>query len=335
MKKLKLSIPAVLLAVFCVSACALFNPGEQLSQSKVIELGTKYYSWFYSKKLDSLHSCIFDKNYTLKELTDFRHKVEKQLGREKSLLRERTVRARGRENIYTYVRFSNFNKSRQPVKTVFSFDSNNNVYQFSVQSLPREADSKYLNYKTKTKLRLPFEGEWYLADGGRNIAFNQHSVSPDQRFACDFVVHKNGLSYRNSGMKNEDYYCFGKKIFAPGTGKIVTVVDDIKENIPGDMPKNAGNRIIIDHENGEFSVLAHFKYKSIAVKTGGRVAAGQFLGLCGNSGHSSEPHLHYHLQNTPIMFKGEGLPVQFQSYWEDGEYVELGEPAGGQYVKNK
>jgi len=334
MKNLKLSSLIVLIVILAVSACAEINPGKKLSQSEIIELGTKYCRWFYSNNLDSMHKRIFDKTYTLKQLADFRKKVELQLGPEKYLLRERTVRARGSENIYTYIRFSKFNNSRQPVKTVFSFDSNDNIYQFSVETLPHEAETKYMNYKTKTELRMPFNGQWYLADGGRSIGYNQHTVSPDQRFASDFIIQKAGLSYKNNGLNNEDYFCFNKEIIAPGAGIIVNVVDDIKENKPGDMPKNAGNRIIIDHENGEYSVLAHFKYNSIAVKEGERVTSGQYLGRCGNSGHSSEPHLHYHLQNTPVMFKGEGLPLQFRSFWADSILYDSGEPIGGQYVEH-
>ena len=91
---------------------------------------------------------------------------------------------------------------------------------------------------------------------------------------------------------------------------------------------------IIDHENGEFSFLAHLKKSTIVVTAGDRIEIGQYLGLCGNSGHSSEPHLHYHLQNTPVFFQGEGLPSQFQSYVADGKEIERGEPIYGQYVQN-
>lgn len=63
--------------------------------------------------------------------------------------------------------------------------------------------------------------------------------------------------------------------------------------------------------------------------------AGQTLGLCGNSGNSSEPHLHYHLQNTGIFFDGDGLPAQFLNYVADGKAVERGEPRKGQQVRPK
>ena len=57
----------------------------------------------------------------------------------------------------------------------------------------------------------------------------------------------------------------------------------------------------------EFAVLAHFKPYSIRVKPGDKVRRGQFLGLCGNSGNSSEPHLHFHLQNSATLQDGIGF----------------------------
>jgi murein DD-endopeptidase MepM/ murein hydrolase activator NlpD len=93
-----------------------------------------------------------------------------------------------------------------------------------------------------------------------------------------------------------------------------------------------GNYVVIDHQNGEYSFLAHLKQGSVAVQVGVRVEPGDLLGLCGNSGNSSEPHLHYHLQNAPGFPGGQGLPAQFQSYTADGVMVERGEPVRGQVV---
>ena len=72
-----------------------------------------------------------------------------------------------------------------------------------------------------------------------------------------------------------------------------------------------GNAIYIKHRDNEVSILAHFKQGSIRVKVGDKVKKGQVLGLCGNSGHSSEPHLHYHLQNTSIIQDGKGIKCHF------------------------
>jgi hypothetical protein len=62
-----------------------------------------------------------------------------------------------------------------------------------------------------------------------------------------------------------------------------------------------GNLVVIKHADGEYSLFAHFKQNSIRVKIGDKVAKGQLIGLCGNSGNSSEAHLHFQVQNTPFF----------------------------------
>ena len=75
---------------------------------------------------------------------------------------------------------------------------------------------------------------------------------------------------------------------------------------------------MIDHGHGEYSLLAHLRKGSVTVKTGGRVTQGQIIGRCGNSGNTSEPHLHYHPQNSGKFGNSEGLPAQFVNYVADG-----------------
>jgi len=82
-----------------------------------------------------------------------------------------------------------------------------------------------------------------------------------------------------------------------------------------------GNCVIIQHSKDEVSLLAHFKQGSIVVKPGDKVKRGELLGQCGNSGNSSEPHLHYHLQNSPVLQDGLGIKCVFQKVvvTEDGK----------------
>ncbi|HEU5163235.1 MAG TPA: M23 family metallopeptidase [Thermoanaerobaculia bacterium] len=70
--------------------------------------------------------------------------------------------------------------------------------------------------------------------------------------------------------------------------------------------------MIIDHGNGEFSVIAHMKQGSVRVTEGQRVTQGETIGLLGNSGESYGPHLHYHLQNGPDIARADGLPIRFE-----------------------
>lgn len=220
----------------------------------------------------------------------------------------------------------------------------------------KPAPSDYLDYQTKTDLIFPLTGESLIGTGGRTIEQNpDHIYVKDQRFAIDIVALASGASppklenlvdralsgklelYQGNDYKNNaNHYCFGRQIIAPGNGVVVDAKDGIYDNIPGKKNTRdiAGNYVVIDHLNGEFSMLAHFKKDSVLVKKGDKVRAGDLIGQCGNSGHSNLPHLHYHLQNTPRWHDGEGLPMQFQNYYANGKFIERGEPIQGEIISH-
>jgi len=169
--------------------------------------------------------------------------------------------------------------------------------------------------RNKTTLQLPFKKEWFVNWGGDDKESNRyhHEVS-NQKYAFDFVIKKNNATHQGEGAQNEDYYAFGQEIVAPADGIVVRVINNIFDNQPGTMNVEdiSGNTVILKHSADEFSVLAHFKQGSIKVKTGDKIKTGQVVGLCGNSGNSSEPHLHYHLQDSNDMYSGEGIKCYFQ-----------------------
>lgn len=194
----------------------------------------------------------------------------------------------------------------------------------------------YLNYKTKTVLELPFEDDWYIVAGGKSLEENHHfAPSRHQRYALDMVHIVNRSNKTGDGTKNEDYYCFGKRLNAPGNGKIIAMENAIEDNVPGikNSKQPLGNYIIIDHLNGEYSFMIHFKKNSIIVAVGDTVVRGQQVGLAGNSGYSTGPHLHYHLQTTPLLDTGVGVPMQFVNYYADDVFTERGEPVTSQTVR--
>lgn len=196
----------------------------------------------------------------------------------------------------------------------------------------------YLNYKTKTVLELPFEDEWYVVAGGKSLEVNHHfAPSRHQRYAMDIVEIINRRVNSGDGTKNEDYFCFGKRLNAPGDGKIVAMENNIEDNLPGvlNTKKAFGNYIVIDHMNGEYSYMLHLKKNSILVAKGDAVVRGQMVGLAGNSGYSTGPHLHYHLQTTADLSTGVGLPVQFLNYYSDNEFKERGELVTNQIIRKK
>jgi len=175
--------------------------------------------------------------------------------------------------------------------------------------------------RNNTKMKLPFKGEWSVTWGGDTKEQNYHVESVAQKNAFDFLIYdEKGSTHKGTGEANEDYYAFGKELYAPCDGEVVLVVDGIKDNIPGVLNPIyiPGNTVIIKTANGEFVFFAHFKQHSIVVKQGQKVTTGALLGLCGNSGNSSEPHLHFHLQNTEDMTKATGAKCFFDQLKVNG-----------------
>src|SRR5699024_8023144 len=77
---------------------------------------------------------------------------------------------------------------------------------------------------------------------------------------------------------------------------------------------------------GPVAVLAHLRRGSLRVAPGDRVVAGEVLAECGNSGNSSDPHVHFQLMNGPEIDTAQGLPFQW-SYRDDHGAEQLGVPA--------
>ena len=196
----------------------------------------------------------------------------------------------------------------------------------------------YLNYQTKTDLELPFEEEWYVFNGGKTHLEGAHHFTTHgggERYAYDFLIVIDRRITAGDGSKNEDHYCFGKRLNAPGAGKVLEIENNIEDNRPGDKNNDqpGGNYIIIDHLNGETSIMAHLKKGSVIVSVGDTVIKGQEVGKAGNSGSSSAPHLHYQLQGSSGLLNELGLPAQFLNYYEDSVFVERGEPVRGETVR--
>lgn len=181
--------------------------------------------------------------------------------------------------------------------------------------MPPQAEKPKNTSRNKTKMILPFKGEWLIVWGGDTVALNYHQDAPNQRFAFDILkVDAEGKTHKGDGTKNEDYYAFGQEIIAPANGVVTYVVDGVHDNKPGEMNRMyvAGNLVIIKHTEGEYSLFAHFKQNSIRVKVGDKVRQGQTLGLCGNSGNSSEAHLHFQVQNTPFFDNEASMKTFFE-----------------------
>lgn len=185
-----------------------------------------------------------------------------------------------------------------------------------------ESDKKY----TQNTYMMPIKEEWYVFWGGANEFVNYHYAYETQRYAYDLVMMNNGTTYKDSAMVNDNYYAFNREVTAPADGKVIKVVHHLKDNIPGEINElePAGNLIIIEHKNNEYSMVAHLKNNSSRVHEGDRVRQGDVIALCGNSGNSSEPHIHFQVMDSPDYMNCKSIRIRFA----DGK-----EPTQGDVIK--
>ena len=190
--------------------------------------------------------------------------------------------------------------------------------------------------RNTSKLKLPFKGEWTVYWGGDTKELNYHVESQAQKNAFDIMITDgNGSTHKSDGKTNEDYYAFGKEIFAPCDGEIVLVVDGVKDNKVGEMNtfNVGGNMAILRTVQNEYLVFCHFKHQSLKVKEGQQIKQGQLLGLCGNSGNSSEAHLHFHIQNVEDMNNATGIKCYFDKLMVNGIIKTDYSPIKGDKIK--
>jgi biotin carboxyl carrier protein len=180
-------------------------------------------------------------------------------------------------------------------------------------------------------IQSPLRGSnWLAANGPSNTSGHRRAIITlegephiSQRFAIDWVqVGKDGKTYSGDAKKNENYICYGQKVHAVANGVVTEVKDGIPQNVPGvdsravpiTLETVGGNHVILDIGNGVYAFYAHLQPGSIRVKVGDHVKVGQVLALLGNTGNSTEPHLHFHLSNRSSPLGSDGLPFAYPSY---------------------
>jgi murein DD-endopeptidase len=185
-------------------------------------------------------------------------------------------------------------------------------------------------------LSPPLRGDgWLAANGPSNSSGHRRALIPvggaaqiAQRFAIDWVqLREDGKTWTGDQLKNENYRCYGAEALAVADATVVAVKDGIPENIPGATSRAvpitletvSGNLVILDLGQGQYAFYAHLQPGSLRVKAGDKVKRGQVLGLVGNSGNSTEPHLHFHTSNKNSPLSSEGVPYVFDSFEVQGK----------------
>jgi len=192
-------------------------------------------------------------------------------------------------------------------------------------------------FEQTVQYRLPTEGEWTVVNGDPTREHSHSWGVLTQRYAYDLVVtDEEGRTYQGSGETPEDYYCYGEPLVAPADGVVVAANDGHRDYhrtggwLDPRQRDIRGNFVTIEHADGEYSVLAHLQQNSVRVSGGDRVERGDPIGRCGNSGNSTEPHLHFHAQDHPQFYLGMGLPIGFDGVRTDGDGNRSGKSTTGE-----
>ena len=213
------------------------------------------------------------------------------------------------------------------------------------------AEISIVNYQTKTRFFFPLSGTWYVSNATDPSGTHRWGIG--QEFAYDLVrVDADGNPGKGDETKPESYYAYGQEVSASADGTVYEVRDGIDDtpmaqfadSDPTVMMKRLneyqtklrqqygvrgtdGNYIIVDHGNNEYSVMVHLKKGSIRVRRGDVVKQGQVMAQVGQSGLSTEPHLHFEVVSDPDPFKQRGLPISFYGLEDEegAKFLRLGD----------
>jgi murein DD-endopeptidase len=183
--------------------------------------------------------------------------------------------------------------------------------------------------RNTARIGPPLRGAWLAANGPSNLSGHRRTMlglggatAIAQRFGIDFLqVDDSGRTFRDDGSrkarcnaptedrarcrepKNEEFLAWGEEAIAVADGRVAQIKDGLPENVGGPMARAvpvdletvAGNYVLIEIAPSKYAFYAHLQPGSLRVKVGDRVRRGQVVGLVGNSGNSTEPHLHFHI----------------------------------------
>jgi hypothetical protein len=154
-------------------------------------------------------------------------------------------------------------------------------------------------------------GVYYVGHGGDHVLMNYHHAYEPQKYALD-ILKLHPLGWRAQGLlpkQLDKYAIYSDELYSPCNGTVMKAVNDLPDLIPPERYRNepAGNHLVLWCEGTDADLyLAHLQQGSITVKPGDKVQTGQILGRIGNSGNTSEPHLHIHAEKD-----GKGIPLKF------------------------
>jgi hypothetical protein len=191
-------------------------------------------------------------------------------------------------------------------------------------------------------LDLPFEGSWWAPNTPARRVPSHRTHFLGQTFAIDFVAVDDRM--RTAAVRDwrtvlatepaDRFYAFGRPILSPVQGRVVAAHDGEPDHVARRSPlpilgylltqgtrlRRGLNAVVGNHlilalgDDGPYVALAHLRRGSLQVGLGDPVAAGQVLAACGNSGNSTQPHLHIQVMDSLDLLAARGLPMTFRNY---------------------
>jgi hypothetical protein len=169
----------------------------------------------------------------------------------------------------------------------------------------------------------PVQGEWLVLQGGRTSLVSHHVAAYNQQYALDLMRLEDGTIIRDDDPPtNASWFSWESPLVAPVDGKVVVALDGTEDteglNLVADKEAAAGNTVVIQEASGRFVLLAHLRNGSVRVKVGDVVTAGQQIGLAGNSGNTTSPHLHLQVQTHADLWDPDNRSVPFTFTGREG-----------------
>jgi murein DD-endopeptidase MepM/ murein hydrolase activator NlpD len=153
------------------------------------------------------------------------------------------------------------------------------------------------------------------------LAVAGERLAKAETFAIDWIQLRDGQPFTGDGSRNEDWFGYGAEITAAAAGTVVHVRDGQPEETPNMSPAHVdepaavgGNQVMVEIAPGVWMFYAHLQPGSVAVAVGDEIAVGDPIGLLGNSGNSTAPHLHFGLLDAPDPLAGDSVPMVFDHY---------------------
>ncbi len=195
-------------------------------------------------------------------------------------------------------------------------------------------------------VRPPVQGRWIAINSPASRVPSHGTRELGQAFAIDLVYHPDpSVTWRGvhgwpPARRPQTFPGFGQPVFAPADGVVVAASGWQRDHLSRNSPLGLlylipemlirgifslvnglfvlGNHVILDLGDGVYAALAHLKRGSIRVRPGDRVRAGQQIAECGNSGNTSEPHVHFQLMDHRRIVVAAGVPFNFDHYVSGG-----------------